>query len=187
MKIARRILVGLAGIIAILVVVGLFLPSSVHVERSAVINAPATTVYGIVSDFSRFNEWSPWYDLDPGATYTISKSSSGEGATFAWQSDDPSVGSGSQQIIALEENRLVRIKLDFGPQGIAMASYALKAMGDERSRITWTMDTDFGFDLFARYIGLMFEAWVGADYERGLAKLKTVAEKDFPATSDGDS
>jgi len=181
MKIARRILVGLAGIIAILVVVGLFLPSSVHVERSVVVDAPAATVYGIVSDFGRFNEWSPWYELDPNAKYSVSKATSGEGATFAWESDDPSVGSGSQQIIELEKDRLVRVALDFGPQGTALASHMLETLGDQSTRVTWTMDTDFGFDLIGRYVGLMFETWVGNDYEKGLTKLKALAEKDFIA------
>lgn len=187
MRIIRRILVGVAGLIAIVVVIGLFLPASVHVERSVVINAPPENVYRIVSDFDRFNEWSPWHALDPDAKYRISDPATGEGASFSWESDKPEVGSGSQQIIALEENRLVRIKLDFGPQGIALASYSLEPQGAESTRITWAMDTDFGFDLFARYIGLMFETWVGNDYERGLANLKSVAENAPAATQESDS
>lgn len=185
MKVARAILVGLAGLIAILVVIGLFLPSSVHVERSVEIKAPATTVYGIVSDFGRFNEWSPWYELDPDATYTISTPASGEGATFAWASEDPSVGSGSQQITELVENRRVVVALDFGPQGTATATHAIEALDDGKTRVTWSMDTDFGFDLIGRYIGLMFETWVGNDYEKGLARLKTLAEKEAAAATAG--
>jgi hypothetical protein len=29
----------------------------------------------------------------------------------------------------------------------------------------------------ARWMGLMFDRWIGADYEAGLAKLKQVAER----------
>lgn len=187
MKTVRRILVGLAGLLVILVVIGLFLPASVHVERSITIDAPAASVYAIVSDFDRFNEWSPWYSLDPDARYTISESGTGEGASFAWESDKPEVGSGSQQIIELEEDRLVRVKLDFGPQGVALASYILEPQADDRTRIIWTMDTDFGLDLIGRYVGLMFDAWVGSDYEKGLASLKALAEKPPASPSASES
>lgn len=178
MKLARRILVGLAGLIAILVVIGLFLPSSVHVERSILIAAPADKVYSVVSDFNRFNEWSPWYALDPDAEYEISGGGSGVGAQFSWASDNPNVGSGSQQIIALEENRLVQVKLDFGPQGTAAASFLLGPAAEGSTGVTWSMDTDFGFDLVGRYVGLMFDSWVGGDYERGLASLKALIESE---------
>ncbi len=185
MKLARRVLVGMAGLIAILVVIGLFLPASVQVERSVSIDAPAEVVYAVVSDLRRFNDWSPWYELDPEASYTISEPASGVGATFAWESEDPSVGSGSQQIIALQENRLVRVSLDFGAQGVAVASYEMQALGEQSTRITWSMETDFGYDLVGRYVGLMIDDWVGRDYEKGLARLKTLVESAAAADPPG--
>jgi len=48
--------------------------------------------------------------------------------------------------------------------------------------VTWGFDTDvtegqnlFG-SLMARYFGLLFDRWIGTDYEIGLANLKTLAE-----------
>lgn len=178
MKIVRNGLLALAGLIAILVVIGLFLPERVHIERSTIIDAPAGPVYKILSGFERFNEWSPWYPLDPDAEYIVSNPGHGAGASFAWTSDKPGVGSGTQQIIDTEENQLVQIKLDFGPQGKALASYLLEPAGNEKTRVTWAMDTDFGYDLVGRYVGLTFETWVGDDYERGLANLKALVESE---------
>lgn len=183
MVFARRLLVGLAGLLVILVVIGLFLPSSAQVERSVVIEAPPETVYAIVSDFNQFNSWSPWYENDPNADYTISPSGTGVGATFSWASEVPGVGSGSQQIIALEENRLVEIKLDFGPDGQATSSYALESLPDGSTRVTWGFDTDFGYDLIGRYLGLVFDKWIGQDYEKGLAKLRQLVESTTPPPS----
>lgn len=180
MVFARRLLVGLAGLLVILVVIGLFLPSSASVERSVVIEAPPEKVYQVVSDFAHFNRWSPWYESDPDAEYTISPRSTGVGATFSWASEEPGVGSGSQQIIALEANRLVRIKLDFGPQGQAIANYTLEALDDNSTRMTWGFETDFGYDLIGRYLGLAFDKWIGRDYEKGLAKLRKVIESETP-------
>ncbi len=180
MVFARRLLVGLAGLLVILVVIGLFLPSTAQVERSVVIEAPPERVYEVVSDFNQFNRWSPWYENDPNAEYTISPPGTGVGATFSWASEVPGVGSGSQQIIALEENRLIQIKLDFGPDGQATSSYTLEALNDGSTRLTWGFDTDFGYDLIGRYLGLVFDKWIGQDYEKGLTKLRKVIESETP-------
>lgn len=181
MKFVRSSLVGLAGLLTILVVIGLFLPDRAHVERSEVIAAPAGDVYAVVSGFDRFNEWSPWFALDPSAVYTVSNPGQGVGASFTWQSDEPGVGSGSQQIFEVAEDRLVRVKLDFGAQGLGEASYVLEPIDDSRTRVTWSMDTEFGYDLIGRYVGLMLDKLVGADYEKGLANLKVLVESDAAA------
>ncbi len=186
MRIVRNTLVAFGALIAILVVIGLFLPARVHVERATTIDAPATAIFAIVNDFARFNEWSPWYPLDPDADYVVSKPARGAGASFTWHSDKPDVGFGSQQIIEAVDNRLVRVKLDFGDQGIALASYLLEPANPGSTRITWTMDADFGYDLVARYVGLMFDSWVGADYERGLRNLKALVESEYSGTGESE-
>jgi len=36
---------------------------------------------------------------------------------------------------------------------------------------------DLGNNPIARYAGLMFDKWIGGDYEKGLARLKQVMEQ----------
>ena len=36
---------------------------------------------------------------------------------------------------------------------------------------------DLGNNPIARYVGLMFDKWIGGDYEKGLARLKQVMEQ----------
>ncbi len=45
------------------------------------------------------------------------------------------------------------------------------------TRVTWTLESAFGYDLAGRYFGLVLDKFVGADYEKGLAQLKAVVEK----------
>ena len=42
--------------------IGLFLPSKIHVERSIVVNTTPEVPFELLNDLSRFNDWSPWYD-----------------------------------------------------------------------------------------------------------------------------
>ena len=77
MKILKPILIGLLALIVLLGLIGLFLPSAAHVERTMRIAAAPAAVYEIVNDPRRFNEWSPWFEKDPNARYTFSGPQSG--------------------------------------------------------------------------------------------------------------
>jgi effector-binding domain-containing protein len=179
-RILKRILIVLVVLFVASVVVGLLLPSSAHVQRSTTIAAPPAAVFAVVNSFKRFNEWSPWYELDPAARYVYSGPQQGVGARLEWSSDKPEVGSGSQEIIASEPDKRVRNKLDFGSQGTAESEFSIVPV-DQGSEVTWSFDSQFGYDLLQRYFGLLFEKWIGADFEKGLAKLKTVVEQDAGA------
>jgi uncharacterized protein YndB with AHSA1/START domain len=180
MKFLKRLFIFGLVLVALFLVVGLFLPTSAHVERAITTSASPQAVYDIVSGFRRFNEWSPWADLDPNTRYTYSGPDTGVGARMEWQSDDSSVGSGSQEVLAVEPGRSVTNKLDFGSQGQATATITLAPEGDG-TRIVWAFDSSFEGNFLGRYFGLMFEKYIGADYEKGLARLKAVAEAGTPA------
>ena len=160
---------------AVLLTVGAFLPTSAHVERSIRTTASPGTVYGIVDGFRRFDEWSPWAGLDPKTKYTYSGPESGVGARMEWSSDKPEVGSGSQEIIAVEPGRSVTMRLDFSGQSAATSTMVIEPESSG-SLIRWSFDTSFADNFLMRYLGLMFDGMIGADYEKGLAKLKAVAE-----------
>ena len=92
-----------------------------------------------------------------------------------WVSDQRDVGTGSQEIVVSEPDSRVETALDFGEMGTATAFFDL-APGGGGSRVTWGFTTDTGFNPVGRWMGLMMDRWVGADYETGLANLKTLVE-----------
>ncbi|MBI2381793.1 MAG: SRPBCC family protein [Gammaproteobacteria bacterium] len=175
MKILRNLLLGLVGLIVLLAGVGLFLPDTAHVERSTRIQAAPERVHAVINDYARFNEWSPWAELDPKAVYEHSGPSAGVGAKMSWHSEDSNVGSGSQEIIESRPD-LIRTALDFGPDGKAVAFFKLEP-AEGATQLTWGFDTQFEGNIVGRYFGLLLDGMVGADYEKGLAKLKALLEK----------
>lgn len=168
-------------LIAVFVVTGYLLPKQIHVERSITIERPVTMMFEILNSYRHFNEWSPWAKRDPKALFTISGPESGVGARMSWVGDPHLVGSGWQQIVASKPYEQINIKLDFDAQGIADTGFTLVAKGDATD-ITWFFDSDltegvnFLDSFLARYFGLLFDRWVGGDYEAGLANLKAYAE-----------
>ncbi|MFQ5983365.1 MAG: hypothetical protein ACE5KS_08325, partial [Woeseiaceae bacterium] len=69
----------------------------------------------------------------------------------------------------------VATALDLGDQGEASAIFELNET-DDGTEVVSTFDLAFGFNLIGRYVGLMLDGVVGADYEKGLASLKSMAE-----------
>ena len=163
-------------LVAIIIVGGsFFLPSQAVVTRSAEIAAPPEKVFAIVGDMRRFNEFSPWAELDPNIEYKYEGAESGIGQKMSWSSDNANVGSGSQTIVEYQPPNRVASELDFGSMGKALASWDLEPSGTG-TKATWGFQSELG-GIAERWFGLMFDRWIGADYEKGLAKLKAAAEK----------
>jgi hypothetical protein len=90
----RKILLGLAAIIAVFVVVVALQPSEFRITRSAVIASPAPDVFAQVNDFHKWEAWSPWAKLDPAAKAVFEGPPAGKGAVFRWAGNSE-VGEGS--------------------------------------------------------------------------------------------
>ena len=175
MVVLKKVVIGLLVLVVLLVIVGFFLPRQVHVERSAVVDAPQATVFALVNGFRSFNKWSPWFALDPEATYTFDGPREGVGAKMSWAGDPKKVGTGSQEILESVPIEAVTTNLDFGMQGKATSRIKL-SLDAGGTKVVWGFDTDLGMSPLSRYFGLMFDGMIGADYEKGLASLKKLAE-----------
>ena len=171
----KKILVGFVGLVAVLAVVGLLLPRQSHVERSITIARPASLIYATVSSFQRYSTWSPWADRDPNMEQVIAGPRSGVGARMSW-SGNKKVGTGSQVITAVIDNQSVSSDLDFGDMGRSKAAFKLRPAGGATTKVTWTLDSDMGAGPIGRFFGLAMDRMVGADFVRGLSKLKAVVE-----------
>ena len=169
----------LIAAIALIIVGGSFLlPATALVTRSIDISAPPDKVFAIVGDLRRFKEFSPWADIDPDIKYTYEGPESGVGQVMKWSSDNADVGSGSQTIVKYEPATFVESQLEFGMQGKSIASFDL-VPSTAGTNVTWTFNSDLE-GIPAKWFGLMFDRWIGADYEKGLARLKEVAETPAP-------
>jgi len=169
----------------IFLIVGLYLPKTVHVERSVEIARPASTVFVLLNGFGTFSAWSPWSERDPETVYGYSGPVSGVGARMSWSGDPRLVGSGWQEITASTPWSLVGLQMQLDQVGKATSYYRIRE-GEDRIDLTWGFDMNLvegqGFfsGLLVRYFGLFFDRWIGADFEAGLARFKAYAES-FPA------
>jgi hypothetical protein len=151
-----------------------------RIERSILIEAPASTAYALVEDFHRWIQWSPYEGLDPALRRTFEGPDRGVGAVYAWQGNNK-VGNGRMQILQADPARKLLIKLDFYKPFEAhnTAEFSFVPEGDA-TRVTWAMygPEMCGNSLMKFVMGLFFnmDKMVGGQFETGLAKLKAAAE-----------
>ncbi len=182
MRLLIRVVVFVVVLLVGLVGIGFLLAEKVHVERSAKIAASPTTLYAVLNSFEKFDQWSPWADLDPNVKVEKSGPAAGVGAHYAWHGN-ADVGAGSQEIIATTPESLVQIRLIFeGFDQPSITSYTIKPDGNG-GLVTWAMDSDLGSNPVNRYFGLMMDKYIGQDYEKGLLRLKTLAESLPPVSA----
>lgn len=180
-KIIKAILIGLVALVTLLAVVAFILPRQVHVERVISIAAPPQSVFGVVNSLKRFNEWSPWFEIDPETRFTYSGADQGVGARLQWSSKSPELGTGAQEIVESEPGTRVRTRLEFEDERTAFSELRLTPDASG-THVTWAFNIDFGFNLPGRYFGLFLDRVLGPYYEKGLANLKVVAEAEATAT-----
>lgn len=191
MGILKWIVGGIVAIVVLFAAVGLLLPATVGFERSVSVKAKAEVVFAYLNGFKHFNEWSPWAALDPKTQYTVTGPETGVGAKQTWASEDPNVGSGSQEIIEAKADELIRIQLAFAGTSTENISTMSITPEGEGSRIVWRMDSTLGMNPVNRWFGnILLERFVGPQYEQGLAALKPRVEAlpaPLPAAVESDA
>lgn len=169
----QKFLYGTAGLVVLLVLVGLVLPRHASVQVETDIDAYPATVFALVNDFRRVKLWSPQFDADPNARVVYSGPARGVGSTMGW--DGSIIGSGTQVITESRPYELVASAINPGEAGETKSWFTL-AGGDGKTTVTWNFQTDYGFNIVGRYFALFLQGLVERDYAAGLVGLKDLAE-----------
>ena len=179
----RKILVWIGAILALLLlgfaVVVAVQPEDFRVERSATMAASPDKVFAHVNDFHRWDAWSPWLELDPGAKTTFEGPTAGEGAVFRWSGNDQ-VGEGSMTIVESRPDERIGIELAFVKpmQDVADVEFTFQPDG-ERTKVSWIMSgKNDDFMSKAACLVMNMESYIGTKYEQGLANLKRIVEAE---------
>jgi len=178
---ARNILLALLALlvlVGVLLVVILTRPNTFHVERTAVIHAPADVVFARLEDLHKWPDWSPWEKLDPAMQRTFSGADKGVGAVYAWKGNDK-VGEGRMTINEAAAPSKLGLQLEFlEPFASTNRTTFELAPADGGTRVRWAMDGPHNFMSKAMCLVMDMDKQVGGDFEKGLASLDAVAQAD---------
>lgn len=174
----RKIGTGIAAVALLFLVVGIFLPSKRHLERSITINVPASMVFKEVNSYQRFDKWSPWANIDPNGQVRFEGPKAGVGSKMIWASKNPKVGNGSQKIVVSEPNKHILVDLKFdGFKGKITAGWKFEEKKVEETLVTWSNDSHNKGGIFSKYMDIFIHPMIGKSYEQGLKNLKAYVEE----------
>ena len=168
----KKILLGLAVIVAGVIAAAFVKSPDYRVERSLAIAAPAEKIFPMFDNHRKFNEWNPWVKMDPEVKNTYTGPESGVGAVASWDGDK--VGKGSATITESKVNERIVERMDWlkPMEGVSTVEFTFKAEGDGKTKVTWAM---YGKNegLLSRVVSLFMdcESMCGPEFEKGLADV----------------
>ena len=170
------------GLVVVVLIAGVAIyaatkPDSFRVERSIAIKAPPEKLHALVNDLRVWATWSPYEKKDPNMKRSFGATTSGKGATYAWEGDK-NVGHGRMEIVEVATPSKVAIKLDFLKPFEAhnIAEFTFVPRGDSTT-VTWAIygPSPYVSKVMSTFIDM--DKMIGNDFEAGLQTLKALAEK----------
>jgi hypothetical protein len=174
----KKIALAVVGLIAVFLIVAAMQPNDYKVVRSIEIAAAPADVHGLINDFHKWDSWSPWAKLDPNMKTDYSGAAAGATASYHWVGDSK-VGEGRMTILESQPAQSVKIDLDFiqpfPSKSITLFTVTPAGAG---SKVEWAMSGESNFlsKVMCLVMGGM-DKMIGPDFEKGLAQMKTAAEK----------
>ncbi|MFZ5674372.1 MAG: SRPBCC family protein [Pseudomonadota bacterium] len=175
LKCRRALIPGLIAVVGAVAGGTFMLPSEIEVERHTTIVAPPEKVFSFVGDLKRFSDLSPWVNPDLGLHYSFKGPPVGVGQAMSWNSDNPTIGRGSQEIISYQPPTSLAMTVSLSNGRAAKLSISLEPVGGG-TRVTWRFKSRRSGPL-QRWLGILDIRRIGDDMERALAKLEMIAEK----------
>ena len=179
MKILRILLYLVIALVALVIILSFVAPNDITLERSVSIDAPAEVVFDHAVNFEKNKEWSPWMKLDPNMKSELIGPDGKVGTVYKWESEVENVGHGEQSITKIEPNQRIDTHLKFiKPWESEADAYITLAEDAGKTNTTWGFHTKAAFPMDIMMMVMNVDKVLGADYEKGLASLKAVAEAD---------
>ncbi|MBN1198641.1 MAG: SRPBCC family protein [Bacteroidales bacterium] len=176
MRTFGKILLWLLIIIAVLVIIAYLLPRQYKVERSITIGADKALVYELTCNLKKWDLWAPWNkQIDTTALFELSGNDCEVGTIWRWNGEI--MGNGELIVTEIVPGESFRYELLFDEgkyQSVGGFNYDVT---NDSTLVIWTDEGDLGFNPFNRYMGLFMDRMMGPDFEKGLARLKEVAEE----------
>jgi len=177
MRIIKKMLIGVAILVAIPLVAGLFVRSDFAVEREVIVNKPKNDVFNYVRYLKNHANFSKWESMDPKMKKDYRGTDGTVGFVSAWDSENQDVGKGEQEIKKIIEGERIDVEIRMRSpfQSTDPAYMTTESVGDNQTRVKsgYLGKMNYPTNLLCPFIAEK----IGKDMQTGLTNLKTVLEK----------
>lgn len=168
------ILCSLAGLVVLLALIGLLMPSRVMVERSITIDQPVEKIFPWAAELKQWPHWTVWSaDRDPTLVYNYPGPTTGLGGSMHWTSRK--MGNGSLTFTEFTPNQALRYELQMPGHKPLQGHLEFESAGGGATRVSWYDDIDMGGNPFKKLMGPLLKRMLGHAFGRNLVGLKIAA------------
>jgi uncharacterized protein YndB with AHSA1/START domain len=174
MKVAKWILIVAGTLVAVFLVGAALIDPRYRVERSIVVDAPPAKIYPLISAPREWLRWTVWNEREPGMKTSFAGPPSGQGARWEWEGKD---GKGLMEFTAAEPDKSIAYRLGFVEMNMFSTGALTLTPQGNATRVSWSNEGDMGRNPVMRWFAPFMDGMMAPDFEAGLAKLKSLAEK----------
>lgn len=174
----KKIVLLIVILLAIPLLVALFIKQDYQVKAEVVINQPKLVVFDYIRFLTNQDNFSVWAAMDP----NMQKSSQGIDGTVgyisSWHSENRDVGTGEQEIIAINEGERIDFELRFYQpfSAVSPAYMQTQALTEQQTRVSWGFAGHMPYPMNLMLVFIDVEAMIAADLQQGLENLKLILE-----------
>lgn len=170
MKILKRIGLVILGLVGIVLILGIFAPKHLTVERKAFIHASsADVVNNYLAPFKVWPQWSAWHAKDTATTYVYEGTDGVVGSKSTHNGKESGKG---QMTLQAKSNNSVKIQMHFMEPMDGMADILISTKDSADGCIaTWKFDMDAKYPFNALYLFMDMNSMIGQDFEDGLKNI----------------
>lgn len=154
-----------------------------NISESKVMKVPASMVFNNVNDYKNWPAWIPWLEIDPDTKITYGTTTTGEGASYAWDSENMEVGKGNMTTLKVVPNQEIQQQIIFN-----------SLIGDSKSDVWWKFEPIENTDetivtwgmkgeqsllekAFMSFMDGDMETMIRKSYQKGLSNLENKLKK----------
>ncbi len=168
----------LAGIVLVIIILGLMSPKNVTISRKISVDKNAEEVFEHLRSLKNQAQWSPWAERDINM-HTEFKGIDGQIGSLHYWKGNKDVGEGEQEITALFPNHRIESELRFlKPWKATNTGFFEIKENHNKVEVVWGFSATYNFPMNAMMVFINMDKVIGKDFEKGLKKFKTIIEKE---------
>jgi uncharacterized protein YndB with AHSA1/START domain len=176
MNIIITILLVVAGIIALLLIIALFMKREHYVKREIIINAPRQKVFDFLKLLKNQDQFNKWATADKDRKEETKGTDGTVGFIYSW-SGNKSAGEGEKEIKNITEGRSIETEIRFVKPMRTSACVILEteSLSGDQTKVNWSNAGTLKYPL--NIMIPMAEKNFAKDMDISLSTLKNILEK----------
>ena len=179
MKILKIILIFPIVLLVLVLVIALIVPSKYVAKREVLINKPLVEVFNYLKYLKNQDDFSAWAKMDSSMKKAYKGTDGTVGFIGSWDSQNPNVGAGEQELKQIVEGKRIDSELRFvRPLKTKAQMYmTTERINANKTKVLWSFEGKIDYPM--NIVLLIFDApkAIGNDFEIGLRHLKQLLER----------